>query len=159
MASILPPLPKFFFSVLEPLALLVSPVAFTLNQRKFIAAQLPSTSQNIELYRETSTERILALQLVNMYGVIGMIEAVVLYTTSEPKVVHRFLLGCAIGDLGHLAAVISVMGIEDATNVRAWNDLAWGGIGFTILILAIRVLYLMGFLGTDRLPNGRGKTH
>ena len=157
MAAILPPFPRFIFTILEPFSLIVAPIVCALDQQKFVASQLPSTSMNIKLYDVTPTDQILVLQLANMFGVIGFIGIMVLYTTSESKVVYRYLFACALGDLGHLAAVIYVMGLEDAINVRAWNDLAWGNIGFTVLIFGIRVGYLAGFLGKDRSDHGAQK--
>ena len=85
-----------------------------------------------------------------MYGLAALLDVVVYYTTTEPKMVRNFLIACAVGDVGHLAVTYHVMGHRDFFNVTAWNSMAWGSVGGTIALLLLRVGYLMGWLGEDR---------
>ena len=103
----LPPIPRFTFTIFEPFALVAGYLSPILDIRGFISSQLPSTS--ITITSPTATNRILALQLGNVYGLLAMIGVAVLYTTSEAKVVRNFLLACAIADVGHLYVTYAVM--------------------------------------------------
>ena len=149
MASTLPILPRLLFTVVEPISLLVGAGATTFDTTNFVTSQLPHTSQNAASYVLTPSSRMLAYQLGNMFGLVGLVGTCVLYTTNEPKVVRNFLIACAVGDIGHLAAVFSVMGFQDFVDVSSWNALAWGSIGFTTFLLVCRAAYLAGLFGED----------
>ena len=113
MASILPPIPRFVFTVFEPIALVAGYLSPMLDPTGFVNSQLPTTSATtISL---TATNRILALQLGNLYGLLFMIGVGVLYTTTEAKVVRNYLLACAIADVGHLYATYAVMYVLPAS--------------------------------------------
>ena len=107
MASILPPIPRFVFTILEPVALVAGYLSPMLDPAGFINSQLPLASGSV--ISPTATDRILALQLGNVYGLLAMVGVGVLYATSEIKVVRNFLLACAIADVGHLYVTYAVM--------------------------------------------------
>ena len=107
MASILPPIPRFVFTVFEPIALVAGYLSPMLDTSGFVNSQLPPAS--VTTISPTATERILALQLGNVYGLLAMIGVGLLYATSEAKVVRNFLLACAIADVGHLYVTYLVM--------------------------------------------------
>lgn len=75
-----------------------------------------------------------------------------LNTTTEPRVVHAYVLALAIADIGHLAATAWVMGSADFMDLGSWNAMAWGNIGVTAMLFATRSLYMLGLLGKDRSP-------
>lgn len=112
----------------------------------FAASQVPS----IVPAPLTSTSHILALQLGNCYGLIALIAIGVLYSTNEAKVVRNYLVACAIADVGHLWVTYLVLGYADFVDVKGWNSLAWGNIGFTFFLFLTRIGYLLGFLGKDK---------
>lgn len=147
MASILPPVPRIIFTILEPISLLAGYLAPLLNTSKFVSSQVPNAIPTAL----TSTNRVLALQLGNCYGLVGLIGVGVLYATSEPKVVRNYIIACAIADVGHLWATYAAIGHESFMNVWSWNDMAWGNIGITASLLVFRILYLMGLFGQDRV--------
>ena len=149
MAPVLPPVARFIFNILEPLSLLAGFLDPILNTSDFVSSQLPSTSTARVAYTLTPTDRVLALQLGNVYGLIGMIGVAVLYTTAEPKVVRNYLIACAIADVGHLWAICTVMGYTDFVTVWEWNMMAWGNIGMTTFLFVSRILYLCGELDED----------
>lgn len=151
MANILPPIPRTVFTVLEPISLLAGFLAPILNTSHFVSTQLPATSPNLAAYGITPTDRVLALQLGNVYGLIGMIGIGVLYATNEPKVVRNYMVACAIADIGHLWVTCAVMGFNDFCDVLGWNEMAWGNIGVTAMLFASRMLYLVGAFGEDRI--------
>lgn len=88
-----------------------------------------------------------------------MIGVFVLNTTTEPRVVHGYILACLIADVGHVAASASVLGYQATVDVKNWNSMAWGNIGITAFLFLFRSLYLLGFLGRDRVPATRAKKH
>lgn len=147
MTSILPPLPRFVFTIFEPLALVAGWVSPTFDTVNFVRSQLPST----DAVWPNPTTHVLALQLGNVYGLLAMIGIGILYTTSEPKVVRNFLLACAVADVGHLYVTFAVMGYNDFVNIQGWNAMGWGNIGITAGLLLTRVLYLVGAFGEDRV--------
>ena len=149
MASTLSPIPRLIFTILEPLSLLAGFLAPVLKTSKFVSSQLPS-SPDFKAYTLTPTNRILALQLANVYGLVGIIGVGVLYSTSESRVVRNYLIACALGDLGHIWFTYTVMGHEDFFNVLDWNGVAWGNIGITAMLFVSRLSYLAGVLGKDR---------
>lgn len=149
MASILPPIPRFVFTIFEPLSLVAGVFAAVLDTENFVKGQLPSASAT-PLWPAAST-RVLTLQLGNVYGLLGMIGIGVLYFTSEVRVVRNYLLACAIADVGHLWATYAVMGQQDFLDVTNWNAITWGNIGVTVALLITRVLYLTGMLGEDKI--------
>ena len=158
MASILPPVPRLVFSILEPLSILGGVVGAVFDPKSFVAAQLPATSQDMASYALTPTNRVLVLQLGNMFGLVGMIGVGLLYATNEPKVIWNYQIACAIGDLGHVAAIYSTMGHTDFVDVAKWNVVVWASVGFTAVLFTFRVLYLAGLLGEDRpVQDAKGK--
>ncbi|CAF9909159.1 hypothetical protein IMSHALPRED_007634 [Imshaugia aleurites] len=148
MASILPPFPRFVFTIFEPIALVAGYLSPMLDTKGFVNSQLPATV--LTSISPTATNRLLALQLGNVYGLLAMIGVGVLYATTEAKVVRNFLLACAIADVGHL-------GYTDFMDVSEWNSLTWGNIGITLGLLVVRVFYLLGAFGQDKVVKSTTK--
>lgn len=155
MAAILPAFPRFVFTIFEPIALVAGYLSPMLDTKGFVNSQLPSTS--IITISPSATNRILALQLGNVYGLLAMVGVGVLYSTTEAKVVRNFLLACAIADVGHLAVTYAVMGYTDFMDVQGWNPMGWGNIGITLGLFLVRVLYLMGAFGKDKVVNSTNR--
>ena len=147
MAAVLPTIPHFVFTIFEPLSLVAGFVMPIVDTQSFVNQQIPSTLLSTPL---TATNQILALQLANVYGLIGMIGIAVLYSTTEATVVRNYLLACAVADIGHLWFTYVGMGYDAFWDVQGWNSLGWGNIGITAFLFVVRVLYLTGLLGQDR---------
>ena len=113
MSSVLPPIPRFVFMVFEPIALVADFLFPMLDTTGFVNSQLPPTLGTT--ISPTSTDRILALQLGNVYGLLAMIGVGVLYATTEVQVVRNFLFACAIADAGHLYVTYAVMYVLPAS--------------------------------------------
>lgn len=108
------------------------------------------------------TEKVLALQLCNLYGLLALIGLAILNTTTEAKVVHGYLVALLIADIGHIAICAWGFGLERTLDVANWNALAWGNIGVTASLCLARVLYFLGAFGPDRVPEEnlkRDKAH
>ncbi|KAH0543781.1 hypothetical protein FGG08_001963 [Glutinoglossum americanum] len=153
MAAIFPPIPRFIFTVCEPISMVAGFLAAIVSPASFVADQLPNTP----LHALTPNEYIIALQLGNVYLLIGFIGIAVLYTTTSAQVARRYLLVLLLGDIGHLAVTYHVMGRESFFDVTNWNAMAWGNICFTGALFLARVAYLLGFLGEDREPGKKAK--
>ncbi|KAL8679208.1 MAG: hypothetical protein Q9186_004505 [Xanthomendoza sp. 1 TL-2023] len=147
MSATLPFFPRLVFTFLEPLACIGGYITSVRNTASFAADQVPSSSPT----PFTSTTQILALQLGNCYGLLALIAIGVLYSTNEPKVVRNYLIACAIADVGHIWVTYNVLGFAKFVDVKGWNSLAWGNIGFTLFLFVTRVGYLAGVLGRDRV--------
>ena len=80
-----------------------------------------------------------------------------LYYTNEATVVRNYLVACAIGDVGHLASTYWVIGYNNFMDVKGWNAMAWGNIGATVFLLIMRILYLAGVFGKDRVVRSTRK--
>ena len=127
MTSILPPIPRFVFTIFEPIALVAGYLSPMLDTTGFVNSQFPLASGSI--LSPTATDRILALQLGNVYGLLAMVAVGVLYATREAKVVRKFLLACAIADVGHLYVTYAVMYVFSehlypffVTDIRVLSD-------------------------------------
>ena len=154
MAALLPTIPHLVFTIFEPLSLVAGFVVPLIDTQGFVNQQIPSTLLSTPI---TATNQILALQLANVYGLIGMIGIAVLYSTTEATVVRNYLLACAVADVGHLWFTYVGMGYDAFVDIQGWNSLGWGNIGITASLFIVRVLYLAGFLGEDRVVNSTRK--
>ncbi|KAL8997012.1 MAG: hypothetical protein Q9169_003602 [Polycauliona sp. 2 TL-2023] len=123
-------------------------LAAILDTSSFAAAQVPSNTPALL----TPTTQILALQLGNCYGLIALIAIGVLYSTSEPRVVRNYLIACTIADIGHIWVTYAVLGYSTFMDIKGWNSLAWGNIGFTFFLFVTRIAYLAGLFGNDKVP-------
>ncbi|RDW77417.1 hypothetical protein BP6252_05470 [Coleophoma cylindrospora] len=148
MASIFAPIPKFVFTVFEPISLIAGAVAPFISPSWFIAEQIPMTKAS----NVTDNSRMVALQLGNVYALLAMVGIAVLYTTTEAKVVRNYVIALWIADIGHVAATYYVLGYETFMDIANWNAMTWGNVGATAFLFLTRTLYLMGVLGADRKP-------
>ncbi|KAI9829401.1 MAG: hypothetical protein M1819_006338 [Sarea resinae] len=172
MTSIFPPIPKFVFTVFEPLSLVAGFVGAVLSPHFFVTEQIIDTLP----HALNPNEHVLALQLGNTYLLLGIIGVLVLYATTDPKIARNYIFACWLGDIGHLAVTYHVLGRDKYFDVAGWNAMAWGNIGTTVshldfflfcpsrawlddaqdqaFLWTVRTLYLLGFLGRDRIPVG-----
>ncbi|MCJ1301156.1 hypothetical protein MMC08_003955 [Hypocenomyce scalaris] len=149
MTTILPPFPRFVFTIFEPVSLVAGFLAPFLNLPHFVHSQVPATAS--ALTPISPSTRVIALQLGNVYGLLALVGLAVLYTTTEPKVVRNYVIALAIADIGHLIVTGQALGWEGVVNVPGWNDMAWGNVGVTAGLFVTRVGYLMGSFGEDRV--------
>lgn len=95
----------------------------------------------------SANAKVVALQLGNLYGLMCLLGLVILNTTSERKVVRRYLVCLAIADLGHTLPLMWFMGWDRVLDVGAWNSMAWGNIAATWVLFAMRLATLLGVFG------------
>jgi len=76
--------------------------------------------------------KMVAYQLGNIYLLLAMVGIAVLYTTTEAKVVHNYVIALWLADIGHVAITCYVMEYERVVDIASWNAMAWGNIGATV---------------------------
>ncbi|KAL6237088.1 hypothetical protein BDW75DRAFT_238710 [Aspergillus navahoensis] len=145
-ATILPTWPHVVFAIFEPITLIGGWLAPMLDLQGFVVDQIPISPAPREL-EVHATSFALAYQLANVYGLLALLGAGVLYATLEPKVLRNYLVALAIGDVGHIYVTYLAMGPELFFDVRGWNALTWGNIGVTGFLFVNRLLYLLGVFG------------
>ena len=128
-------------SIAGAIAPLIDPAGFVTSQLGHIPAH--------PLYE---TERVLSLQLGNLYFLLAMMSIAILNTTTEPRVVHGYIIVLAIADIGHVVATYAIMGNEAFLDVGNWNAMTWGNVAATVLLFITRSSYLLGLFGPDRVP-------
>lgn len=121
----------------------------------FIGGQTPKVAAPPSLHPSSVA---LAYQLGNIYFLLFLVGVGVCYTTSEPKVLHNYLIALAIADIGHIYATYLAMGFEAFIDVGSWNALTWGNIGASGFLFVNRIAYLMGTFGYARAPKNVDKT-
>jgi len=94
----------------------------------FIQEQL---TQPVPVMSSTNSS-LVAQQLGNAYGLLFMVGVVVLYTSSELKVVRNYLVALLIADIGHVAVTYFVLQHERFIRVADWNAMTWGNVGVTV---------------------------
>ncbi|KEY68679.1 hypothetical protein S7711_00553 [Stachybotrys chartarum IBT 7711] len=146
MASSLPPIPRLVFTVIEPISLVAGFLAAVLDPAAFIEQQVPRKDPA----GLTDGAISVALQLGNLYLLLGFCGLAVFLSSSEVKVVRSYLFALWLGDIGHVAFSSYSLGADKLLRPAEWNAVAWGNIGFTIFLFTIRSLYFIGALGPDR---------
>lgn len=175
MATILPPIPRLVFTILEPISLLAGALAPVLDPTTFVTSQIPANNPSLPSSSSTSsalsklssllpksstvqqrmsadllpTEHVLALQLGNAYLLLMFIGLAVLNTTTEARVVRAYIWALWLADIGHVGVTAWMMGFAGTVNVAAWTPVMWGNIAATIFLFATRSAYLAGYLGQD----------
>lgn len=120
----------------------------------FIAGQTPGIAVPPTLHPSSLA---LAYQLGNVYSLLCLVGVGVCHATTEPKVLRNYLIGLAIGDVGHVYATYLGMGWDAFANVAAWNALTWGNIGVTTFLFINRIAYLLGAFGYAKAPKAAAK--
>lgn len=150
---------RLFFLYIEPVSALVGAFFAHFRQDDYLllthAASAPAPGQI-----PTGTSIVLS-QLANLYLLFTLNEALVLRSTSDPRVWKTVLFGLLVADLGHLWTVRQLgLGVYLPWNFARWNAIDWGNIPFVYLGASMRAAFIsnvgMGGLGTgaDRAKRG-----
>ncbi|KAK3943163.1 hypothetical protein QBC46DRAFT_378395 [Diplogelasinospora grovesii] len=150
MASQLPAVPRFVFTVFEPISLLAGFFPAVFSPDWFITEQIASLTANTPTVSLTENSRVVARQLGNCYGLAFLVAIAVLYSTTEIKVVRNYLVALWIADIGHLAITYLALGHEKAMAIGEWNPMTWGNVGVTLFLCLTRTAYLLGLFGPGR---------
>ncbi|GJN81354.1 hypothetical protein PLIIFM63780_004887 [Purpureocillium lilacinum] len=153
MASSLPTLPRVTFTVIEPISLVAGFLGAVTDPAWFVAEQVPQKAPA----PVTENSIVLAWQLGNLYLLMGLVGLAVLLSTSEVRVVRRYLAALWVGDVGHIAFSCYGLGRERMMDPAGWNAMAWGNIAMTLFLLSMRSAYFLGAFGPDKATVPRAK--
>ena len=129
---------KYFFLYVEPFfALLGAYCAYFQPQTYLELTHSPTAPK----YGIPTSSQIVLNQLSNLYLLFAVNEALVLRATNDVKVWRAVILGLLIADVGHLWSV-SPLGAKVYWDVRSWNAIDWGNIGFVYVGATMRLCFL-----------------
>ncbi|KAJ5124192.1 uncharacterized protein N7515_008017 [Penicillium bovifimosum] len=154
MPTILPTWPHILFGVLEPISLALGSFFPLYDLPGFISGQTPTIPAPETLHASSVA---LAYQLGNVYSLMALVGVGVCHATTEPRVLRNYLIGLAIGDIGHVYATYLGMGWDAFTDVAAWNALTWGNVGVTTFLFINRLAYFTGVFGYAKAPKAAAK--
>ncbi|QSZ30818.1 hypothetical protein DSL72_000376 [Monilinia vaccinii-corymbosi] len=146
MTSILPPFPKFVFTIFEPISLVAGFVGAIISPEWFVEEQIAFSPHE----PVSDNARLVALQLGNIYLLLAMVGVAVLYSTRQAKVVRNYVMALWVADIGHLAVTYHVLGWERVVNILQWNSMTIGNIGATLFLFLTRSAYLLALFGPDK---------
>ncbi|KAJ6051955.1 hypothetical protein N7499_011343 [Penicillium canescens] len=141
MASLLPTIPRYFFTFVEPTLLILAFATTSIFPSYYVFTQ----SKHAPRHRLLPTEQILTFQLGNLFLLLAVIELYVFSSTTDTKAVHALITALWWGDLGHLGVTTWCMGAAALRNPRFWSLVNWGNIAIPTLLFTMRSLYLVGF--------------
>lgn len=135
------PIPyRLFFLYIEPVSALVGAFFAHFRQDEYLllthAASAPDPG-----HIPTGTSIVLS-QLANLYLLFTLNEALVLRSTTDPRVWKTVLFGLLIADLGHLWTVRQSIYLP--WNFARWNAIDWGNIPFVYLGASMRAAFISG---------------
>ena len=130
---------RVLFLYIEPFFALVGAYYALLQQQTYLRLSHPPTAPK---YGIPTSTRLVLNQLANLYLFFALNEAFVLRATTDLKVWRTVLLALLIADVGHLYSV-HPLGLTKYWDVRNWNAIDWGNLGFVYLGAFARVCFLL----------------
>lgn len=97
----------------------------------FIAAQNVQPAPLIA----TANSRLIAQQLGNCYGLLGLVGLSVLNTSTEIAVVRNYLKALWVADITHMFWTCYALGWEHSVSIRDWDAMLWGNVGATVSLV------------------------
>lgn len=150
---------RLFFLYIEPVSALVGAFFAHFRQDDYLllthAASAPAPGQI-----PIGTSIVLS-QLANLYLLFTLNEALVLRSTSDPRVWKTVLFGLLVADLGHLWTGRQLgLDVYLPWNFARWNAIDWGNIPFVYLGASMRAAFIsgvgMGGRGTEAKKAKKG---
>jgi hypothetical protein len=136
------PVPSFYrlvFLWIEPLSIFTGAVYAHFMQSTYLHLTHASSAPGSSVPLST---RIVMTQLANLYLGLGLLEALVLRATAEPRVWRTFLFILLVADFGHLYSVAPV-GSWVYWDYTRWNSIDWGNVPFVYFLAVTRSLLLL----------------
>jgi hypothetical protein len=84
----------------------------------------------------TENSIVLAWQLGNMYLVLSFVAVALFTSTSEVKVIRRYIAALALGDVGHILSTSYALGIDRLMKPAELNSMAYANIVMTVSIIS-----------------------
>lgn len=144
------PFYRFWFTIVDPIFLLLTVLKCIFAPAAVLEILGPPS---IEPYSPLSHGPLLH-QAAALYGFAGIIYAVLLRASPDPKV-WRMVQAATLGlDCALLAIFFNVFRLQGRLDVGTWHGRDWFNIGFTVWVGIIRAAYLMGVggrMGKERI--------
>jgi hypothetical protein len=134
---------RIFFLYIEPISALAGAYYAAIHPNRYLLDLVSPIQSDFTSVAPDTPTRMGLFQLANLYLLFALNEHLVLSSTSSLKTWKRLLFCLLVADFGHLATMIPA-GPEIFWNVRKWNAMAWGSIGFVYLGAALRLCFLAG---------------
>jgi hypothetical protein len=80
----------------------------------------------------TENSIVLAWQLGNIYLLLAFVAVALFTSTSEIKVIRRYLVALALGDVGHIGWTAYGLGMERMSKIGEINLMTWANIAPTV---------------------------
>ncbi|KAK0390913.1 hypothetical protein NLU13_0416 [Sarocladium strictum] len=148
MAAQMPTVPRILFTIIEPISFVSGFIGTVVDTSWFVEQQVPQKVPG----PVTENSIVLAWQLGNMYLVLAFLAIALFTSTSEVKVIRRYLTALALGDVGHTVWSCYALGMERLMRPAELNTMAYANIIMTIFLFSARVAYLSGAFGPDYSP-------
>ncbi|KZM28703.1 hypothetical protein ST47_g168 [Ascochyta rabiei] len=135
---------RIWFTVVDPIILFFTVLACIFAPATILETAVPSS---VEPFRPLS-HGVLLHETAALYGFMGIMFAVLLRASLDPKVwmiVQAATLGV---DIAILVTIYDALRLQERLDVRAWYGGDWFNVGFTVWVGLIRVAYLLG-IGVD----------
>ncbi|KAJ7648627.1 hypothetical protein DFH06DRAFT_1209230 [Mycena polygramma] len=141
-ASRIPLIYKLFFLCIEPISALAGAYYAAFRADDYLA-DLSLPGGRLESPSLTTQNKMVLLQLANLYLLFALNEHLVLSSTNSLKTWRRLLFGLLVADFGHLYSM-APLGAEVFWRVADWNAMVWGSVGFVYAGASMRIAFLAG---------------
>ena len=138
------PIYKIYFLYLEALMAFAGALMVLINPEHFLQSTLPAGYLTIHPLTITPVLKMLLTNIAFLYGLISVLEGVVLRFSRERIVWVGVLAGLLVSDVGHLWSVFAV-DRKRFWSVTEWNGDEWISYGTLLLGAGLRTLFLAGF--------------
>ncbi|KAK7024848.1 hypothetical protein R3P38DRAFT_2951441 [Favolaschia claudopus] len=148
---------RLFFLYIEPISALAGAYYAAFQPDNYLK-DLSLPGLQLDSPSLTTQNRMVLLQLANLYLLFALNEHLVLSSTNSLKTWRRLLFGLLVADFGHLVSM-APLGAEVFWRVGDWNAMVWGSVGFVYAGASMRMSFLAGLgLGSEESPGDRPKT-
>lgn len=96
-------------------------------------------------------EHLLGLQSAVLMFMLAFVTYSVMRYSTNPKVIHHYVIISAVTDIPHWVAFFSVLGRDGIRQWRTWHAPLWMQLCVPILTMIFKLGYLTGAFGKDRV--------
>ena len=145
MATAMAPFPRIYFRYIEPLMITFGSLNLMLS-----GASSASTYLSIPPHPTLPTEHFLALQAGSMMALAGLLLTIIMWTSNEIRAIRLTIMVLAASDIPHWVFGAWCLG-PLAFEPSSWSAEMKAYMGVPVVTFLIKVAYLMGWLGRDRV--------
>ncbi|KAJ7923481.1 hypothetical protein B0H13DRAFT_1979976 [Mycena leptocephala] len=133
---------RLFFLYIEPVSALAGAYYAAFRPDDYLG-DLSLPGGRLALPSLTTQNKMVLLQLANLYLLFALNEHLVLSSTNSLKTWRRLLFGLLVADFGHLISM-APLGVDVFWRVADWNAMVWGSVGFVYAGASMRMSFLAG---------------